>query len=296
MRTNPYLILIRPANLITSAADIVAGATVATLLYTESFTVPGHWSGFFFLLLSSVLLYAGGITMNDVIDYRLDQVERPERPIPSGKIPVRHAALFASCLMAGGVLLGFIHHMQSGVLALLIAVLSLVYNKWSKHHSFAGPFNMGVLRGLNLLLGLSFIPNLVVGNYEIGIIPLTYIFAITMVSRGEVHGSSRQPLFIAGGLFLLAEAGILYIGWSYGSTWLPVLFALIHLWFIFPALIRAIKNPTPDHIRRTVMHGVLGIILLDAVWVSTTEYWPWAIALVLLLPVSRQLGRYFSVT
>lgn len=296
MRTNPYLYLIRPANLITSAADIVAGATVATLLVSESGGEGITVTGFLLLLLSSVLLYAGGISMNDVLDYKLDLKERPERPIPSGKITVQRAAVFASLLLAGGVVFAAWNHTYSGLLAFSIAVLSLVYNKWSKHDSIVGPLNMGVLRGLNLLLGMSIIPGVVTNNFVIAIVPVIYIYAITMVSRGEVHGSSRSPLYVAGILFLLADVGILFLGWSYGIIWLPILFIINHLFYIIPPLYNAIQDPTPGHIRRTVMHGVLGIILLDAAWVSTTDYWLLAFPLLLFLPLSQKLGRYFSVT
>ncbi len=296
LRSNPYLYLIRPANLVTSATDIVAGATLATLFVIHPVNGEPSVIGFILLLLSSIFLYAGGIAFNDVMDYKLDQIERPERPIPSGSISLRKAALFAGILLILGILLAFCHHSLSGLLALSISVLSLVYNKWSKHHAFTGPLNMGILRGLNLLLGLSLIPGIFSDNYEIAIIPVIYIFAITMVSRGEVHGSSRGPLYAAGVLFLLADAGILFYGFDYGKIWLPILFAAIHLLYIIPPLYKAIREPSPGHIRRTVMHGVLGIILLDAVWVSMTGYWLLAFLLLLLLPLSQKLGRYFSVT
>ncbi|WP_235934646.1 UbiA family prenyltransferase, partial [Agromyces humi] len=43
------------------------------------------------LPLASVFLYSGGMALNDYADRRLDAVERPERPIPSGRISPRRA-------------------------------------------------------------------------------------------------------------------------------------------------------------------------------------------------------------
>lgn len=295
MRSNPYLQLIRPANLITSATDIIAGATIATLFVSSS-PAENAPIGIILLILASMLLYGGGIAFNDVLDHKLDRIERPERPIPRGSISVKKAAIFAGILMGLGITLAFYHHLTSGMIAFSIALLSLVYNQWSKKHSFAGPLNMGVLRGLNLLLGLSFIPNIFFLHFEIAIIPVVYIFAITMVSRGEVHGSSRKPLLLALFLFLLSDIGILFFASNYGNIWFPLLFTIIHLIYILPPLFKAIREPTSGHIRQTVMHGILGIILLDGIWVSMTEYWLFAFILLLLLPFSQKLGRYFSVT
>lgn len=296
MRTNPYLQLIRPANLITSATDIVAGATLATLLTHPPTEASFSLIHFCLLVISTVFLYAGGIAFNDVFDHHIDRIERPERPIPSGRISMVQAGRFAGILLLAGILSGFLVHPLSGILALFIAVLSLVYNKISKHHALGGPLNMGILRGLNLLLGLSMIPSVVHHHYWIAIIPVIYIFAITMVSRGEVHGSSVRTLILALGLYIIADTAILSYGFRYDRIWLPLLFVFMHLLFVLPPLFKAIKEPIPDFIRQAVKHGVIGVILLDAIWVSMTDYWYWAFVLLLLLPLSKKLGKYFSVT
>lgn len=287
--------MVRPANLITSATDIIAGATLATLLVgAGNESLP--FGSFFLLLISTILLYAGGIAFNDVFDLELDRTERPERPLPSGRITRSKAIGFASSLLVLGILFAFGSNPLSGGLALSIAVFSLVYNKWSKHHGFVGPLNMGMLRGLNLLLGMSILPQAVYVHYLIALIPLIYIFAITMVSRGEVHGGSAGSLVIALGLFIIVDVAILSYGFRYEKVWFPIIFTFLHLIFVLPPLFKALKDPVPQHIRQTVKHGVLGVILVDAIWVSMTEYWYLAFGLLLLIPLSQKLARYFSVT
>src|SRR5690606_17687855 len=110
----------------------------------------------------------------------------------------------------------------------------------SKHFSFAGPLNMGLLRGLNLLLGLSFVPAALTDHFMVSGIPMIYIFAITMVSRGEVHGSSARPLSLALLLFIVADTCILVMGFRHDRVWLPVLFVGLHLFFILPTLFKAL--------------------------------------------------------
>ena len=89
-----YLELLRPANVVTAVADVLAGYAVAGR--ANSRALP--W-----LLTATVCLYAGGVVLNDFFDRELDAVERPERPIPSGRVPARHAAALGTALLAGGV-------------------------------------------------------------------------------------------------------------------------------------------------------------------------------------------------
>src|SRR5690606_33011222 len=102
----------------------------------------------------------------------------------------------------------------AGWLAVSIAVAALVYNKWAKHHPFFGPPTMGLCRGLNLLLGMSVLPLMVGELWYIALVPIIYISAITMISRGEVHGSGKAPLWTAAFLYLLVIGLILSFAWS----------------------------------------------------------------------------------
>src|SRR5690606_24266063 len=117
----------RPANLVTAVADILAGIAVSGYL------AQGHedLSPLVWLILSTIGLYGGGVVMNDVLDARLDAIERPERPIPSGLVPKPQAAALGLFLLAGGIALAFLVSVLAGGLATLIAVAALVYNKWS---------------------------------------------------------------------------------------------------------------------------------------------------------------------
>lgn len=295
MKRNPYLLLIRPANLITAATDIAAGAAIAITLSSGTDST-NTFGGFVLLVFSSVFLYAGGIAFNDVFDAALDRQERPERPIPSGRISKIQAARYATLLLLAGILSAWFHHSLSGYLAFAIALLTITYNKWAKHHSFTGPFNMGFLRGLNLLLGISLIPALLPVVYYVSIFPLIYIFAITMISRGEVHGGSRTTLYRAMGLYLIVDLGILIYAIILGNWILPLVFIIIHLAYVLPPLRTAIRMPEASRIGTAVKHGVLGMILMDAIWVSFSPFWIGAIFMIFLLPVSQKLARHFAVT
>ncbi|MFS8580639.1 MAG: UbiA family prenyltransferase, partial [Novibacillus thermophilus] len=98
-RIRSYLELIRFPNLFSAMADIVAGAWVAVGLSSSSpFSLE-----LAALLLSSAALYAMGIVMNDYFDFELDCKERPERPLPSGRISRSSALSLGAALGLTGV-------------------------------------------------------------------------------------------------------------------------------------------------------------------------------------------------
>src|SRR5690606_29218606 len=139
-----------------------------------------------------------------------DAVERPERPIPSGLVHKNQAAMLGLLLLTAGIVAAFRVSVLSGTLATVIAIAAFIYDKWGKHHSFFGPLNMGLCRGLNLLLGLSIIGVQAADHWYLGIVPVIYIAAITMISRGEVHGGKRTTLYLAAVLYAVSMAGVLY--------------------------------------------------------------------------------------
>lgn len=73
-----FLELMRPANIVTAFADILAGFAVAggVISFTgeTSLITP---DGLGWLLLSTFGLYGGGVVFNDVFDAELDAKERP---------------------------------------------------------------------------------------------------------------------------------------------------------------------------------------------------------------------------
>ena len=165
----------RPANIVTAVADILAGIAIAGFfLDTPQDILP--LAG---LVAATIGLYGGGVVMNDVFDAELDAVERPERPIPSGVVLKTEATMLGFLLLTGGIIFALKVSVFSGILAMIIAMAALVYDKWTKHHAFIGPLNMGICRGLNLLLGLSIIGSRAMDYWYLAIIPIIYIAAIT---------------------------------------------------------------------------------------------------------------------
>ncbi|HRE50497.1 MAG TPA: UbiA-like protein EboC [Flavitalea sp.] len=292
-----FLRLMRLANIVTAVSDILAGIAVAGYLSGPEWDpVP-----IALLTIATIGLYGGGVVFNDVFDAELDRLERPERPIPSGLISKRAAMVFGAALLLLGILAASLVHEPgpfslSGLLAIGIALASLVYDKWSKHHSFLGPLNMGICRGLNLLLGMSIAPQVLEQYGWISIVPVIYVAAITMISRGEVHGGKQTTLYGAALLYAAVILSILLAAANRQALGIAAVFTALFALMIFPPLLKAIRHPAGPLIGKAVKAGVLALIIMNAAWASAFGFPYFALAILLLLPVSLLLAKLFAVT
>jgi 4-hydroxybenzoate polyprenyltransferase len=301
-RIYAHLVLMRPANIITAIADIMLGfaasGSILRLMQQETFTLahpllhPLYW-----LVLATIGLYGGGVVFNDVFDTELDRTERPERPIPSGAASRTSATLLGTLLLCGGIGAAFQVSMLSGALAVTIAIMALVYDALGKHHPILGPINMGLCRGLNLLLGISAVPTAVDVFWFLAFIPIVYIAAITTISRGEVHGGDKKTLLGALGLYLLVIGGMLTLMRLQQFSILHAMpFLVLFTGMIFPPLLRALRSLAAMDIRLAVKAGVMAVILMDAALAAGFADWRYGLLVLALFPVSRFLAKQFAVT
>ncbi|MBU3026995.1 UbiA-like protein EboC [Zobellia galactanivorans] len=293
-----YARLARPANLPTAAADILAGVAIGGVFVggvQSDFIGSSVFLNVVYLVFSSVFLYAGGVILNDVFDFKLDKVERPERPIPSGVVPLRSAAIYGGLTLTIGVGLAFLVSQLSGIVALALALAILLYDAVAKRYDFFGPLSMGLCRGVNLLLGMS-----VLGNFDywfMALIPIVYIFAITLISRGEVHGKNKKHIVLAGVLYATVVLAVASIAFLYTDARIfPLLFLVLFAFTVFRPLIKAYTVNSPENIKKAVMAGVIALILLDSsIAVAFSDWW-YGLCILALLPVSMGLSKLFAVT
>jgi 4-hydroxybenzoate polyprenyltransferase len=281
-----YLELLRPANVATALADVLAGFAVAGLGDSR----PLAW-----LLPATAALYGGGVVLNDFFDRNLDAVERPERPIPSRRVPAWAAAALGGILLALGTLLAWRANPAAGRLALGIAGLVLLYDSWGKRHALVGPVNMGGCRALNLLLGVAALPAALPQAWPLGLLSLVYIAAVTAVSRGEVLGGSRR---VAGGAILAISAvlaALLALAFRGASLAGLALTALLG-WRVLPAFWRAYNETHPGSIRHAVRRGVLSLVLLDAVIGAVFGGALYCLLILATALLAGWLARLFAVT
>ncbi|HEX7071585.1 MAG TPA: UbiA-like protein EboC [Rhodothermales bacterium] len=295
----PWLTLARPANVVTAWADVLAGLAVASIA-SPPLALVASPADVAALLFATTGLYAGGVTLNDVFDAHLDASERPDRPIPSGKVVRRSAAIFGAALLAIGIVAAFSVNTTAGLFATFIAVAAVAYDAAGKKHPVVGPLNMGACRAGNLLMGVAAVPVAVGAYWYLAAFPLAYIAAVTAISRGEVHGGTAGAGRLALVLVMSILLGFVALAVRSGQTGFSLLpslpFLLPFVGFVLPAFVRAARRRDADSIRRAVRTGVLFLILLDASVAAGFGGLAFGVVTAALLPVSLFLARLFAVT
>ncbi|NJP34672.1 SCO3242 family prenyltransferase [Micromonospora thermarum] len=187
--------LVRAPAALSVPGDVVAGAAAAGALGPRT---PA-------LAAASVLLYWAGMAANDWADRRLDAVERPERPIPSGRVDPGLAVGLAAGLTAAGVgLAAAAGGRRAAAVAVPLAAAVWAYDLAAKNTA-AGPAAMAACRGLDVLLGAS-------GGRLRNAVPAAvtvaaHTWTVTALSRREVSGTDTTlPLGTLAGTALVAAS------------------------------------------------------------------------------------------
>ncbi|NUO97208.1 MAG: UbiA family prenyltransferase, partial [Nonomuraea sp.] len=135
--------LVRAPAALSVPGDVIAGAAAGGALGRRT-------AG---LACTSVCLYWAGMAANDWADRQLDAVERPERPIPSGRVPAGAALGIAVGLtVAGLALAGLAGGRRALAVAVPLAAAVWAYDVAAKDTP-AGPPAMALCRGLDVLMG-----------------------------------------------------------------------------------------------------------------------------------------------
>ncbi|MEU7146797.1 SCO3242 family prenyltransferase [Streptomyces sp. NPDC045456] len=201
--SSPWLELFRVSALFSVPGDLLTGAAAAgarpgrrTLLATGS----------------SLCLYEAGMALNDWADRDTDAVERPGRPIPSGRIAPAAALGAAAGLTGAGLALAAAAGRPSLVTATALAATVWAYDLHLKNTP-AGPLAMAWARALDVLQGAASVAPVRSGRaiwtlrraLPSAALLGTHTLAVTTVSRREAQGSS--PALPLAALGVVAAVG-----------------------------------------------------------------------------------------
>lgn len=179
-RAGAWAELLRLPALFTVPGDALAGAAAAGAR-------PGPRT--LLAIGSSLCLYEAGMALNDWADRAEDAVERPHRPLPSGRVRPA-AALTAACGLTGaGLLLAAGAGRPALAVAAPLAATVWAYDLALKHTP-AGPAAMAAARGLDLLLGAAATGAGTRAALPSAALLSSHTLAVTAVSRRETTGGS----------------------------------------------------------------------------------------------------------
>ena len=286
--TATALSLGRVSNLPTVWSNTLAGVVLAGVN-------PFNWN-ILTLLLAMSFAYTGGMFLNDAFDRKIDAKERPERPIPSGKIKAAEVFAAGFTLLVGAVfftLLSAIGHGGSALLAALASVALCItivaYNRWHKNNPLS-PLLMGCCRALVLLCAgycasKSPLPVL----WICALVSIAYVIGLTYVAKQENTGQLRHQwplLFLVAPLIYGAYHGLVDT-----QTIIPT--AVCTLWLLF--CLYLIREPNKN-IPRAVVSMIAGIALVDAIFIASVSSLAIAGLAVIAFLLTLGLQQYVSGT
>lgn len=282
-RVSDFLSLIRAPAALSVPGDVLAGAaaggrpmTVRTLGMTTS----------------SICLYWAGMALNDYADAAVDAVERPERPVPSGRVTRRSALSVAGGLTVAGLGLAALAGRRRGLAtAVPLAGLVWAYDLVLKSTP-AGPAAMAGARAADVLGGADAIAPALPAALVVGL----HTYTVTALSRHEIDGApaSLPAATLAGSTAVGLTAAALPTG---GVRRLAAAAGVLrYLGTYGVAQVRTVRVPSARNIQGAVSTGILGLMPLQAALTAGRGAIAPAVALAAAHPVAQRLARRVSPT
>ncbi|MET8040432.1 SCO3242 family prenyltransferase [Micromonospora sp. NPDC005215] len=288
--------LVRAPAALSVPGDVVAGAAAAGALGPRTPALAG----------ASVLLYWAGMAANDWADRGLDAVERPERPIPSGRVtPAAAVGLAAGLTVAGVGLAAAVGGRRAAALAVPLAASIWGYDLLAKNTA-AGPAVMAVCRGLDVLLGAS--GGRVTRALPAAVTVAAHTWTVTALSRREVSGADAAlPMrTLAGTALVAASAAIPHArpadqtGVRNGSARVAAaLPAVLAGWYAArygAAQAEVVRDPSAGRVRAAVGAGITGLPALQGALTARGGAGLLGLAVAAAAPLGRRLARKVSPT
>ncbi|MFG2168477.1 SCO3242 family prenyltransferase [Micromonospora chersina] len=293
--------LVRAPAALSVPGDVLSGAAAAGVLDRRTPALAG----------ASVLLYWAGMAANDWADRRLDAVERPERPIPSGRIrPATAFGVAAGLTAAGLAVAGAAGGRRATAVAVPLAATIWGYDLLAKNTA-AGPAVMAACRGLDVLLGASVGPRrgrealparrglvraLPAGRGLVRALPAAltvaaHTWTVTALSRREVSGADRRlPRATLAGTALVAATAL------GRPDPVPVALAAGYAGRYGAAQARVLADPSPARVRAAVGAGITGLPALQGALTARAGARLLGLAVAAAAPLGRRLARLISPT
>jgi len=245
--------LVRFPGIFTAFSNVLIGFFLASEGNLELVELP-------FLLTTTGLLFSGGMMLNDFVDHRIDQVERPNRPIPSKKISREKTLVLIilsfsianfSALMIGNT---------SVIITLIMTGLIFSYNIKLKNISIVGIISISTIRFLNVLLGFSIVGisfDLIQYAVPVGL----FVAGISILAKNELSDNPKDQILnkillavtVASTIFLIVQH----------QSWNSIVFLAAFLITVIYSINRVRVN-----ISKIVTIQILSIIFLDAIIVT----------------------------
>jgi hypothetical protein len=187
MSWRDWLQLARVSNTPTTVSDAVAGAVLVSAAAPAGPVAV--------VAVAMALFYTAGMILNDVMDLEVDRRERPERPLPSGRVSRGAAMIAVVALFAVGELLLALEGWEPALAGLGLIALIVLYDAWHKGNALS-PVLMGGCRAIvYVVAGLAIAGALNAELWGAAGLMLAYVVGLTQVAKAERSGiAARWPV------------------------------------------------------------------------------------------------------
>lgn len=153
-----YLDMMRPGNCVMSVVAVMIGALLVTGPEPTMFMNP--LSPVYLAALAVFLISGAGNVINDFVDVESDRINRPDRPIPSGRVSPKAAFGFTFLLFLGGISISGFLTWMAFFIAVINSSLLFLYSYSLQNKILMGNIAIGYLVGSTFLFGGAALGNL----------------------------------------------------------------------------------------------------------------------------------------
>ena len=268
---NPYIEILRPGNALMGAISIVLVA-----LIDKTFTIP--------VILAMIAVFfetAAGNVINDYFDYNIDLINKPERPIPSGRISLKNGRNYGYLLFLSGTICGFLisyitNNWIPFAIVLLADIVLYLYAYKLKSTPLIGNLTVGFMTGFGFVFGGFSInnPGIIMTSIYLG------FFAFVMTTAREIvkdiedmegdkaDGARTLPILIGAkkpailsAILIIVDSALcplLYFYNIFGMLYLPVItIAVILFLYCAITILKSQERATAAKVSKYLKIGIL---------------------------------------
>lgn len=202
-RSRAWLELARVSNLPTVFTNVLTGCAIGLnepigihiSVFPSANAFP--WVVAVTTFAAIAMHYTAGMILNDVQDVRIDAIERPTRPIPSGRVNRTTATLVAMMLFLIGLAVLWFQSPLAMLAGQLLVVFIIAYDMLHTKSS-------GTVMLLGLCRAMVYIIAALVINQSPPLVPLlafsaalaAYVIVLSLIARSEATKPSRRRIVI----------------------------------------------------------------------------------------------------
>lgn len=284
-----WLELARISNLPTVWSNVLVGVSIAPLVWipykavwenTPAADAADPWRMLELAWVPAVavsLFYIAGMMLNDLFDLKIDRQERPDRPLPSGRVNPRAAAVVTALLFVIGWLLIAVFCSIGKdwglwpkppiLLVTTLLIAAIVGYNWLHKKFAASIVMMGASRSLVYITAACTVPWSLSNTHPVWMLAVVlglYTIGITVIARGETKDRIDQRKWLA---VLMPIAGLAMIAVVRPPTLIWAASAGLALCFWLAPTFRYVFAKPPQTVK-AVLTWLSGMCLVDAYFLT----------------------------